>query len=104
MLNIILVAVVVVILGETALLLTRGGGGVVDGGVPPEGVDRGDNGAPQGPDDEEEAVDTETYGDGEVKVTLIVEVPDWTPPEDVVIAQVDGFYGATGWGVPMEEL
>ena len=103
--NLILVAVVVIILGVSAFLLTRGGGGGVDGGVPPDDVDRGDNGVPQGPDDgEEETVDTETYGDGGVKVTLIVEVPDWTPPEDVVFAQFDGFYGATGWGVPMEEV
>jgi len=87
--NLVLVAVVVVILGVSAFLLTRGGGGGVDGDVPPDDVDRGDNGAPQEPDDsEEETIDTETYGDGEVKITLIVEVPYWTPPEDVIFAQL----------------
>jgi len=103
--NIVQVAVVVVILGISAFLLTRGGGGGVDGGVPPGDVDRGDNGVPQEAEDgEEETIVTETYGDGEVKITLIVEVPGWTPPDDRIFVQFDGFYGSMGWGVPMEEV
>ncbi len=60
--NLVLVAVVVVILGVSAFLLTRGGGGGGDGDVPPEDVDRGDNGAPQETNGGGDTVETEVYG------------------------------------------
>ena len=55
--NLILIAVIAVILGVSAFPLTRGGGGGVNGGVPPDDVDRRDSGAPQGPADFQEQVD-----------------------------------------------
>ena len=61
--NNVLVAVVTVILGDSASLLTRGGRGGVDGGVPLEDVDRGDNSFPQeGDENGGVEVETEIYG------------------------------------------
>ena len=40
----------------------EGEGGGVDGGVPPEDVDRGDNGAPQETNGGGDTVETEVYG------------------------------------------
>jgi len=85
--------IVAVLLVSGILLLT----GPEDEGLPLDASDQAD-----GPS--EPSTDYPVYGDGDILVSFEVEVPNGTPPEDMVFLQFDGYYHTSGWGVPMEEV
>ncbi len=89
---VVVVALILVVVGVTAI---RNFGKTRTGDSPQNGDNE--------PDDLDLPVST-VHGDGQVLIVLEVEVPGWTPDDDVIHLELDGYQGATGWGVPMEEV